>query len=353
MPPYLHKHPKSGIYFFRRAIPEPLRQYANKREIFVSLRTTCINEAKRLYGDELKLSEQLLDNWRSQHLLSSRGCPQLEVDATAPALEEKMIPLLVERYLANMVNTHLEFPPRTKEARQEQIDEYQALLQDLKEAASLNDTSAIAEAGFAQLEQEKINIAATNEATLQSYQLALLRADIQALTLQLTQLSGDYVARQPVPRISCTADTWSDLIETWILAKQPQEKTIQDVRKQAQRFDDYFKHRSLMTITRTEVIEFSEYLTRELGQSAKRASALIHLLRAVLQTSIDREACSYKTNPFDRIPIDASQKPVQYRQPFDTTHLKAWLTSPIYTQPSFRPRTGGGDGLSRSPWTAG
>lgn len=43
----LQKHPKSGVYRFRRAVPQDLRAVLGKSEIVETLRTNDVNEAKR------------------------------------------------------------------------------------------------------------------------------------------------------------------------------------------------------------------------------------------------------------------------------------------------------------------
>lgn len=45
---YVRKHPKTGFYEFRRAVPKPLVARIGKREIRRSLGTRDITEAKRL-----------------------------------------------------------------------------------------------------------------------------------------------------------------------------------------------------------------------------------------------------------------------------------------------------------------
>jgi hypothetical protein len=44
---YLQKHPKTGVYYFRRAVPPELRQAVGKSEWKRSLKTKDVAEAKR------------------------------------------------------------------------------------------------------------------------------------------------------------------------------------------------------------------------------------------------------------------------------------------------------------------
>ena len=46
------KHPKSGIYYFRKVVPEAHRPALGRREFCISLSTKNFAEAKRLYLDK-------------------------------------------------------------------------------------------------------------------------------------------------------------------------------------------------------------------------------------------------------------------------------------------------------------
>lgn len=48
------KHPKTGIYWLRKRVPQDLQPVLGKPEIVLSLRTRDPNEAKRLIGAKLR-----------------------------------------------------------------------------------------------------------------------------------------------------------------------------------------------------------------------------------------------------------------------------------------------------------
>ena len=62
--PGLWKHPRTGIWYFRRAVPADLRGTLG-REIKVSLHTRSPSEAKRCFSAELEKSETLFERARS------------------------------------------------------------------------------------------------------------------------------------------------------------------------------------------------------------------------------------------------------------------------------------------------
>ncbi len=46
----LFKHPKTGVYYFRKAVPDDLRAIIGKREEKISLRTKTPADAKLAYA---------------------------------------------------------------------------------------------------------------------------------------------------------------------------------------------------------------------------------------------------------------------------------------------------------------
>jgi hypothetical protein len=59
------KHPKSGIYWLRKAVPDDLRGSVGKREVKFSLKTSDPVEAKRLHAQALIEIEQRWSNLRA------------------------------------------------------------------------------------------------------------------------------------------------------------------------------------------------------------------------------------------------------------------------------------------------
>src|SRR5688572_12573985 len=62
----LHRHPRSGVYRFRRAVPDELRDIIGKREIKISLRTTDFAVAKRRAAAESIKADRLIEEARKR-----------------------------------------------------------------------------------------------------------------------------------------------------------------------------------------------------------------------------------------------------------------------------------------------
>ena len=69
------KHPKTGIYWLRKRVPEDLRPILGKREEKRSLGTRDAAEAKRLHAQALAELEQRWANLRAPPSRSASGKP--------------------------------------------------------------------------------------------------------------------------------------------------------------------------------------------------------------------------------------------------------------------------------------
>jgi hypothetical protein len=57
---HLWKHPQSGIFYFRRTVPEEQRPAVGKREIKFTLKTTDLKEANLRYPDAAARANEIL-----------------------------------------------------------------------------------------------------------------------------------------------------------------------------------------------------------------------------------------------------------------------------------------------------
>ena len=74
---YLQRHPKTGVYWFRRGVPAELRPAIGRREVRKSLGTKDVREAKRLCGDLAAETDRLFNSARAGVDLSLAAAKQL------------------------------------------------------------------------------------------------------------------------------------------------------------------------------------------------------------------------------------------------------------------------------------
>lgn len=94
--PQSFKHPKAGVYYFRKVIPVALREAIGKSEWRESLKTKEIREAKRLYPEvALKVDAQLA---------------QAAQGDSSVSLTHKQIAALADRWYADQVGMFEDSP---------------------------------------------------------------------------------------------------------------------------------------------------------------------------------------------------------------------------------------------------
>lgn len=81
------KHPKTGVYYFRRAVPADVRVRLGW-EVKTSLKIKSVAEAKRLYAAEFQKFEQRIEIARRDFKLSPRAAKALASEWLRNALDE-------------------------------------------------------------------------------------------------------------------------------------------------------------------------------------------------------------------------------------------------------------------------
>ncbi|AXK38493.1 site-specific integrase [Crenobacter cavernae] len=338
---YLFRREQSQNYYFRRAVPPHLRQSIGKREILVSLRTSDRLTAERLVRQHAVDTDALFEMHERQ-LSDAQNTFPYGPDEPTLALQPSMIPTLVERYRAEVINTQLATPP-TKHELAELRTWYRELEARLTDDAVVGDTSFIEETGTFHLEAEGIDPELSDPATVNLYLQRLLYADLQAIRLQLAKLNGDDVKKQAMPPHPLNADHWDAMLECWQAERAPSAKTWHEACSLVERFKAYAGDISPLDIT-AEIAEGFRDSLLDHGLSRSRVHTIFALLRAVVNTAIEMKACSLTENPFAQVKVNVPDHEADeaQRQPFELEQLRALFRSPVYRDGA-RPAKGGRD----------
>ena len=166
--PQPFKHPKTGVYYFRKVIPVALRETIGKSEWRESLKTKDIREAKRFYPEvALKVDAQLAQ-------AAQGGSPV--------TLTQKQIAALAGRWYADQVGMFEDNP-----GNPDHIDAGLSYLEDAAEdgraAAALapDIASLLRGAGFLQGDQQSRD--ALTEALVSACYRALNNPHLRALKI--------------------------------------------------------------------------------------------------------------------------------------------------------------------------
>jgi integrase len=358
---YLYRQ-SSGIYWFRRAVPQDARSaFDGRREVQVSLRTSEIGVARHRLGDHLKAFDVRLSRARGRGLAVIDGGP--DADALAPAVRQ----WLKQRLEADApsLGKRREFD-RGPEGREADLLQFEgAVSRALKSGSpppqlTLWTADAICQKQGWQLDQE-------SPLWLELCNL-VARAEIEFARQAQDQLNGrdgavynkalfgpERYADDDRNREAPTV-TLKSAVDAFLA--DPSLKADKRTRKKYQaNFDmllEWFgEKRAIASITRAECRSFRDEVIcklpshkhQKLGQtslrdalsiadlkgmariSPKTQNQIIDNMRAVFEWAVNEEVRPDNPARSLRIAVDDDE---QVRDPFDPAQLERIFTAPLY-----------------------
>lgn len=200
---YLHRHPKTGVYWFRRSVPPALRQAAGRREFLESLGTKDPQEAKRRLGLVARGAEARLSALRGAG--GSAGpvaCPAMPAAASSPAFTLADAEAIAARYadeqLSRSVQTfHASPEPRSAQDATEALRSCRSHRELWLDALRERDWRGVGGLADDLLAREGRPRPAPAELALLHH--ALVRAMVRFFDVEIARLRGDWPALAPVP----------------------------------------------------------------------------------------------------------------------------------------------------------
>lgn len=223
--PYLHRHPQSTHFWFRRRVPKRLQRSVGLTEITASLQTPVPHDAvqrcrlaanvvDKLFAEAEARSESIRDELAA-HLQTLRSGFDDPEAITAP-LERWMIPTLLTRYqeallaghelqcqalLPNELNVadaadpekraeHEKAEDEAYSAIEAETQELQGQLKQLERARTFKRLSVIDDSAAAHLYAERLSPLTTAADVLEDYKFELLRREIEVVRQLIERLNG-------------------------------------------------------------------------------------------------------------------------------------------------------------------
>ena len=146
MQPYLYRRPDSESWQFRRAVPKHLQAEIGKRDITLSLRTTNRKEAERLARKLATDTDALFaEAERKLNAAREKAAEPLQPPGIGPGsrprrLERHMVPQLVERYRAAMLDLSKADRPEKEDLANVRAY-FEAEQRALQDACAIEDTT--------------------------------------------------------------------------------------------------------------------------------------------------------------------------------------------------------------------
>jgi hypothetical protein len=315
------KHPDSGYYWFRKRVPDDLRDLIGKREEHFSLGTRDPSEAKRLHA--LKLAE-IEERW-----------------ANLRAGQRPLSPDDIAR-LASEIGEQLR--------RQLEADPYQTLRWDVEVGARLwtasdtldvysDITQPLSPADRKRLDQQNIcyllvdkrlngrGVAANPEdrerlARAASLQVQRIIQNHEAYLLGRPEISAGGWEPSKL-RAPATPLTFEAIIQGWRVEKKPNEKTEYSWRRVMKELSEFLGQDDARRVSADDLVSWKADLLAK-GRAAKtiRDSKLAPV-RAIFQWAVDNRKLD--SNPAARINIDLKSRSTEKRRGYTDDEAKIVL----------------------------
>ena len=310
---YLWRHPNSGVYYFRRAVPDDLRTIIGKTMVKQSLGTKDVAEAKRRAHSIAIQTEREFQNARERRSTPPRtDLTEAErVNMVAAYLHQRLTEDEAQRIegskedddlyksLKAQVEAHgaeAEFTDEeaaavvglSERAFYKKTETLEWVLPGLREKLARGDTSIISDDVDAFLEMEGINLDPASPAYRKlSYEF--LRTAVRATEAVAKRHEGEVIETPPAPAPLPASRTLHvnpggvDLLtmfDKWVEERKPPEKTVLDFRTAIRRFVELHGNPAVHEITKAHVRAYKDAL-QKLPRSCSgdmRQMALLELL---------------------------------------------------------------------------
>ena len=318
------KHPKTGIYQFRRAVPADLRGKLGW-EIKISLGTRDPNEAKRLFAQEFERSEKIFEVARGEYKFSPKD---------AQALAGKW---LMERLEAVDGSDDLE-----------NLD---GVIGSVIDALEDRRYDMVAPQVDALIREEGLPIEAGSEG-YQRLSEQVLKAYLTELQIAAKRAMGNW-SRDPAldavpewtppvraPDVSKKGrERLSDMYEGWKKEQKPTDRLILERDIALNRYYDMHGDMEIVKITKGHIRQVKDRMVDK-GLSPLTINKQLSHVRAVLRFAVDNGYID--DNPGAGIGVRGARRQTKARLPYSVDDLNLIFSGPVHRDGK-RPHGGGGE----------
>jgi integrase len=325
----------SGIYYFRIKIPVDLRaSYDGKRELWKSLGTSKLEEAKRLVIAETQRQEAEFDTRRKE--------PVAE-------LPDEDINRLSALWLHHILE-------EDEEMRVEGLSE--------RDHRKVQESIDISEVGLrhqlSRGQMEMIDFEMTDFVETHGYKVrkdslayrklgnAFLKSWVKATEMLQARQRGEVVDTPPEPALTSQGpgragkERLQDLLEYWKSQGDPKaRKTLHEADTLVKRFEGLHNGTPVASVERRHVIALRDSLV-EMNRAPATIRKHLGLLRSMFQVAIDDEKFGLATNPVSGVKVRGEVGEAKPRDYFTADELKRIFSSPVFAN-GFRTRGGAGE----------
>ena len=331
------KHPRTGVYYIRRAVPEDLREALGKTEYKKSLDTKDPAEAKKRFPAELHESEAVFARAR-------------EGRAVVDVLSDEQIKEVGEAWAAHSLG-------EDDEARLEGLDDrayakmqetFDIVLPALKKELArgiVDDGTAYEFDDF--LRSHGYNIP-TNTENYRRVHIGMLRAWVRALDQQQQRHKGEPIETPKAPQIGprrlpvagkVDPGKLSGAFDGWKAERKPSAKAWSEWSLALRRFIETNGDVPVANLEKAHIRKFKNALTAK-GLSTASIKKQLGAVRTVLGWAEENGLVEH--NVAAGVGVREARVRREARLPYADADLKAIFSSPVYTEGE-RPKAGGGE----------
>lgn len=302
------KHPKTGAYYFRKVVPEPLRPAIGRREFRINLGKD-LQQAKLKYPGEAARVDALLSQ--------ARGGPTV-------LTHQQIVALAGEWYRRQLAAG--EANPGNSRGYDADIDHLQRADEHGKgRAAVANDVDEL-------LETEGLTVDRATRDQL-SDRIFWLRVNLNN-TLKLRSW-GDY---SPDPKLvtlpawippndageAPKGPTFDALMDAWELERAPPKRTLYEWKRAIKRLEDFVGHSEPARLTKAEMVSWKDALLAS-GKTTKTVSNHLLVTKALFNWAVKNERMP--VNPADGVSIIRVKAAAKSRLPYGDEEARLLLST--------------------------
>ena len=311
------KHPKTGMYWLRKRVPDDLRGLVGKREEKRSLKTKSAPEAK------VRLSQALLD--LEQQWMNLRRGPVALTEADAHALAASVYDRWIAIHADNpgeqrVWNTEIgvsgvwDPPPPVHMIPLHLMQAYERA-EGLQKRCFETADELLANGGLTTDEPGRRRLARAVSAAMQRASLTLER---MALGEGLETSRGLHSPPTAVPRgkrpIRANPASLDQLVDDWAKERDPAKKTLYEWRRIIRELKVYLGHGDAARIASTDLNRWKAELLNQGLRPKTIRDAKIAPVRAILQWGVDNDRLP--TNAAARVTMDVKVKAAERKRSF-------------------------------------
>ena len=315
------KHPNSGLYWFRKRVPDDIRNLIGKREVRFSLGTRDPVEAKRLHAIKLAEVEERWSNLRA----GQRALSPEDIEREAAVIGDH-----VRRQLATDPYQQVRWDVDVGATLWTQQPDLNVIW-DVTQPASPEELKRTAQKSVCyDLVDQRLSARGLNPhaddrerlARAVSLQLQRIVQDHQSYLRGKTEVRAVGGGLSSI-RVTAAALTFAAIIEGWLVEKKPNQKTEYSWRKVMKQLSDFVGHDDARRVSADDLVSWkADLLANGLKAKTIRDSKLAPV-RAVFQWAVDNRKLD--GNPAARISIDLKARSSEKKRGYTDDEAKLVL----------------------------